>query len=189
MIYTGLRHRNSLFLILIISNLYLVIPYFIYEDGITSVNPEGLTAVTGVHAEAFANRLLALNLKCNVVNNEDYRPAMFEKLIWICTYMLVGSAKECTSVGQAGADHSDIVKKLVEELKAAVTSNEGIVFPDGTMDRLAAYTDVVKDFPCAVKEFKWRNEYFYNMGDDACPLHNRLLKECKEKSLLGFNLP
>ncbi len=50
-------------------------------DGITSVNPEGLTAATGVHAQAFADRLAALNLKCNVVTPEQYRPAMFEKLM------------------------------------------------------------------------------------------------------------
>jgi len=50
-------------------------------DGITSMNPEGLTASTGVHAQALAGRLAALNLKCNVVSSEDYRPAMFEKLM------------------------------------------------------------------------------------------------------------
>jgi hypothetical protein len=50
-------------------------------DGITSVNPEGLTAATGIHAQAFADRLAALGLKCNVVTPEEYRPAMFEKLM------------------------------------------------------------------------------------------------------------
>lgn len=50
-------------------------------DGITSVNPEGLTAATGLHAQAFADRLADLGLKCNVVSAEEYRPAMFEKLM------------------------------------------------------------------------------------------------------------
>jgi hypothetical protein len=50
-------------------------------DGVTRVNPEGLTAATGPHAQAFADRLAALNLKCRVVSPEDYRPAMFEKLM------------------------------------------------------------------------------------------------------------
>jgi len=50
-------------------------------DGITAVNPEGLTAATGLHAQALADRLAALNLKCNVVTPEQYRPAMFEKLM------------------------------------------------------------------------------------------------------------
>lgn len=50
-------------------------------DGVTTQNPEGLTAATGEHAQAFADRLAALNLKCNVVTPEQYRPAMFEKLM------------------------------------------------------------------------------------------------------------
>ena len=50
-------------------------------DGVTKVNPEGLTAATGLHAQAFADRLSSLNLKCNVVDAATYRPAMFEKLM------------------------------------------------------------------------------------------------------------
>ena len=50
-------------------------------DGITTVNPEGLTAATGEHAQVFADRLAELGLKCNVVSAEEYRPAMFEKLM------------------------------------------------------------------------------------------------------------
>ena len=113
---------------------------------------------------------------------------MFEKLIWISVYMLVGTAKECKSVGEAGEIHKDLVEKVVSELVSAVSKQEGIEFAAGTMARLAAYTEVVADFPCAVKEFEWRNQYFYNLGDDACPTQNALLRECKEKGLLGFEL-
>eukprot|EP00580_Thalassiosira_gravida_P003054 CAMPEP_0201603048 /NCGR_PEP_ID=MMETSP0492-20130828/3613_1 /ASSEMBLY_ACC=CAM_ASM_000837 /TAXON_ID=420259 /ORGANISM="Thalassiosira gravida, Strain GMp14c1" /LENGTH=310 /DNA_ID=CAMNT_0048066741 /DNA_START=53 /DNA_END=985 /DNA_ORIENTATION=- len=158
-------------------------------DGITSVNPEGLTAATGVHAQAFADRLASLGLKCNVVSASEYRPAMFEKLIWIATYMLVGTAKDCNSVGQAGSDHAQLVQDIISELVSAVGAKEGIAFPSGTIERLAAYTDVVTDFPCGVKEFEWRNKYFYDLGDDACPIHNGLLRECAEKGKLGFELP
>jgi hypothetical protein len=171
--------------------LYLSVPSLGAEpvDGITSVNPEGLTAATGVHAQAFADRLASLGLKCNVVSPEIYKPAMFEKLIWISTYMLVGTAKECKSVGQAGTEHAELVQKVVNELLAAVEKKEGIKFPQGAMERLAAYTDVVSDFPCAVKEFEWRNQYFYKLGDDECPTHNQLLRDCKEKGFLSFDLP
>ena len=50
-------------------------------DGVTSVNPDGLTAATGLHAQAFADRLAALGMKCRVVTQDEYRPAMFEKLM------------------------------------------------------------------------------------------------------------
>eukprot|EP00978_Attheya_sp_CCMP212_P041086 scaffold231193_cov53-Attheya_sp.AAC.1 len=103
--------------------------------------------------------------------------------------MLVGTAKECKSVGQAGSDHTELVQQVIGELLAAVSTKEGIEFEAGSVERLAAYTDVVTDFPCAVKEFEWRNQYFYNLGEDACPTHNGLLRECTEKGLLGFELP
>jgi hypothetical protein len=108
---------------------------------------------------------------------------------WISTYMLVGTAKECKSVGQAGSDHTELVQQVIGELLAAVSTKEGIEFQAGSVERLAAYTDVVTDFPCAVKEFEWRNQYFYNLGEESCPTHNGLLRECAEKGLLGFELP
>jgi hypothetical protein len=157
-------------------------------DGVTSVNPEGLTAAMGEWAEAFADRLDCLDLKCNVVGKEVYRAAMFEKLMWISTYMLVGTAKGCQTVGEAGRKYGDVVEQVVKEMVAAIGSKEGIQFSDGVVERLKAYTDVVDDFPCAVKEFEWRNKYFWDLGDDAVPTHNALLRECAEKDVLGFDL-
>ena len=52
-------------------------------DGITSYNPEGLTMATGTHATAFAQRLDALHMKCHIVEPSEYRPAMFEKLMYV----------------------------------------------------------------------------------------------------------
>ena len=112
-----------------------------------------------------------------------------ETISWIATYMLVGTAKNCSSVGQAGSDHKQLVEDVISELVSAVSAKEGIAFPSGTIERLAAYTDVVSNFPCGVKEFEWRNQYFYDLGDDACPIHNGLLRECEEGGKLGFALP
>ena len=65
------------------SLLYLSVPALGVKpvDGITTVSPEGLTAATGVHAQALADLLASLDLKCNVVSAQDYKPAMFEKLM------------------------------------------------------------------------------------------------------------
>jgi hypothetical protein len=156
-------------------------------DGVTSVNPEGLTAATGTHAQAFADRLAALDLKCRVIQAEQYKPAMFEKLIWISTYMLVGTAKDCKSVGQAGQDYKELVETVISELISAVSAKESVSFEAGAVERLAAYTDVVADFPCGVKEFEWRNQYFYTLGD-ACLTHNTLLRECAKAGKLNFEL-
>ena len=40
-------------------------------DGKTDANPEGLTAVTGKHAEAFAARLAAGDLSCKVSSRQE----------------------------------------------------------------------------------------------------------------------
>jgi ketopantoate reductase len=103
--------------------------------------------------------------------------------------MLVGSAKGCQSVGQAGSEYKDLVEQVIAELVAAVSAREGIEFEPGTIERLRAYTDVVADFPCAVKEFEWRNRYFYDLGDEACPAHNALLRDCASQGKLTFELP
>lgn len=65
--------------------------------------------------------------------------------------MLVGTVKDCSSVGQAGNEHKQLVEDVIAELVAAVSAKEGISFTSGTIERLAAYTDVVADFPCGVK--------------------------------------
>ena len=98
-------------------------------------------------------------------------------------------APEAPVGGEAGSKHGELVEQIVNELVAAVSAKEGITFPEGTMARLAAYTDVVADFPCGVKEFEWRNKYFYDLGDEAVPIHNSLLKDCAERGLLSFELP
>jgi hypothetical protein len=59
------------------------------KDGITSENPEGLTAATGIHAQAFADRLAALGLRCKVVSREEYKSSMFEKLMYVSNKLLL----------------------------------------------------------------------------------------------------
>lgn len=52
-------------------------------DGKTDVNPEGLSAAYGEHAEAVAARLHAGGLSCKVLGREEFTQAMLEKLVWI----------------------------------------------------------------------------------------------------------
>ena len=80
-------------------------------DGKTDVNPEGLTAAFGKHAQTFADRLAIADLSCKaspspcifmftsgvlcwpyavhynpspqVLNKTDFQKSMLEKLIWI----------------------------------------------------------------------------------------------------------
>ena len=52
-------------------------------DGVTDLNPEGLTSACGKHAEAFAQRLRGKGLACHVLPPAEFKARMLEKLIWI----------------------------------------------------------------------------------------------------------
>ncbi|EFJ52681.1 hypothetical protein VOLCADRAFT_54899 [Volvox carteri f. nagariensis] len=153
-------------------------------DGKTDVNPEGLTAAYGRHAQAVADRLHSGGLSCKVLGKKDFTRAMLEKLVWISAYMLVG-AKHKVSVGQVEAQHTGEVSELIRELCTAGAAELGVELAGGEVERLNAYARSVAHFPTAVKEFSWRNGWFYGLTQkaltagrpDPCPLHTQLLTE------------
>ena len=62
-----------------------------------------------------------------------------------------------------------------------VTRKTGVKFGPGCSERLCAYARSVAHFPTAIKEFEWRNGYFWNISEEAeekgepdpCPTHTR----------------
>eukprot|EP01025_Chloroclados_australasicus_P005215 TRINITY_DN11504_c0_g2_i8.p3 TRINITY_DN11504_c0_g2~~TRINITY_DN11504_c0_g2_i8.p3 ORF type:complete len:189 (+),score=28.22 TRINITY_DN11504_c0_g2_i8:199-765(+) len=154
------------------------------QDGKTDLNPEGLTAAYGPHAQAIATRLHSNNLSCNLPDLDGFRQAMLEKLIWICAFMLVGARHGCT-VGEVEKSYQEEVQQLCAELGPCGEKALGIKLENAWVDRLYAYARSVARFPTVVKEFEWRNGYFYNIskealekGDsDPCPTHTAWLKE------------
>ncbi|GBF98408.1 hypothetical protein Rsub_10473 [Raphidocelis subcapitata] len=153
-------------------------------DGKTEVNPEGLTAAYGPHAEAIAARLHAGGLSCQVLGKEAFTQAMLEKLAWISAFMLVG-VKHGATVGEVEARHTQEVSALLSELLAEGSAAMGVPEAPGAVERLLAYARSVSHFPTAIKEFEWRNGWFYGLSQmslrsdepDPCPLHTALLKE------------
>lgn len=156
-------------------------------DGKTDTNPEGLTAAYGKWAYAVAARLEAGGLSCKVLDKEAFQKQMLEKLIWIASFMLVGARHPGATVGAVEKDFRSEVSSLITELANAAASEKGIAFEDNMEERLCAYSRAVAHFPTAVKEFKWRNGWFYSISQkaisegkpDPCPLHTQWLKELK----------
>ncbi|GAV91700.1 hypothetical protein CFOL_v3_35090 [Cephalotus follicularis] len=154
-------------------------------DGKTDTNPEGLTAAYGKWAYAVAARLQSGGLSCKVLDKESFQKQMLEKLIWICAFMLVGARHPGATVGAVEKEFRSEVSCLIAELASAAASEKGIVFEEAMEDRLCAYSRAVAHFPTAVKEFKWRNGWFYSLSNkaiaegklDPCPLHTTWLKE------------
>ncbi|KAL2462223.1 hypothetical protein Adt_45643 [Abeliophyllum distichum] len=141
----------------------------------------------GKWASSVAARLHAGGLSCKVLEKGEFQKQMFEKLIWICAFMLVGARHPGATVGVVEKEYRSEVSSLIAELEAAAAAEKGIVFDGAMEDRLCAYSRAVAHFPTAVKEFKWRNGWFYSLSEkaiaqgksDPCPLHTAWLKELK----------
>ncbi|GAU25605.1 hypothetical protein TSUD_260390 [Trifolium subterraneum] len=129
-------------------------------DGKTDTNPEGLTAAYGKWSLAVAERLQAGGLSCKVLDKEAFEKQMLEKLIWICSVMLVGARHGGVPVGVVEKEFHSELCSLIAELASAAASEKG---------------------------FKWRNGWFYSLFEkataqgkpDPCPLHTQWLKELK----------
>ncbi|KAI3785958.1 hypothetical protein L1987_45084 [Smallanthus sonchifolius] len=156
-------------------------------DGITDTNPEGLTRAFGKWGSAVAARLHAGGLSCKVLEKEAFQKQMLEKLIWLSAFMLVGERHPGATVGVVEKDFRSEVGSLIGELAAVAAAEKGIIFDDGMEDRFCSYARAISYFPTAVKEFKWRNGWFYSLSEkaiaqgkqDPCPLHTAWLKELK----------
>lgn len=152
-------------------------------DGITELNPDGLTSATGKWAPAFRARLADKGLRCHVKDGDDFKRAMLEKHCWICAFMLVGAVHDGITVGRVEKERKMQLSELIEEMVAAGEEKLGVKLSSGYIDRLCAYARAVSHFPTAVKEFEWRNGWFYDIsqkalenGDpDPLPLHTNLL--------------
>lgn len=154
-------------------------------DGKTDTNPEGLTAASGKWAPAVAARLHSAGLSCQVLSAEEFQKPLLEKLIWISAFMLVGARHPGASVGIVEKDYTNEVTALIKELAGAASAAKGVTFDAGIEDRLCAYARSVAHFPTALKEFEWRNGWFYGLSQkamasgssDPCHLHTSWLKE------------
>ena len=74
-------------------------------DGVTDVNPEGLTAANGEHAAAFAAGWRTRVWRATCSTTLAFKASAFEKLIRISAFMLVGAAHPGATVGDVESTH------------------------------------------------------------------------------------
>lgn len=163
------------------ANLYFAIPKLGAKpiDGVTETNPEGLTAVCGKWEGSFSERIQKADLTCRVLKERDFRRSQLEKLIWISVFNLIGAVHGNVSMGEVAQLHQKEVTEMSIELAQMVRFTLTVGMLPNIEDRLLAYARVVKDFPTALKEFKWRNGFFYdysmlakkNKFNDPTPMH------------------
>ena len=115
----------------------------------------------------------------------------------------VGALNGGVTVGDVESKHADQLQALVAELCAAGEAELGVTLPPGAYDRLAAYGRMVAHFPTAVKEFEWRNGWFYRyslMGGmrelpdgrkiempDPTPMHSEYLQVLVDRGELDVS--
>ncbi|PXF43360.1 hypothetical protein BWQ96_06923 [Gracilariopsis chorda] len=163
-------------------------------DGITETDPEGLTTVCGKWEGAFAERLEKAGLTCKVLKERDFRRSQLEKLIWISVFNLLGAVHGKIPVGEVARMHVKEVTEMGVELATMIRFTLTVGMMPNIEKRLIAYGNCVKDFPTALKEFKWRNGFFYDYSmlakrnglPDPTPMHTGYLEDGKSMGLIDW---
>eukprot|EP00277_Geminigera_cryophila_P044554 CAMPEP_0173068282 /NCGR_PEP_ID=MMETSP1102-20130122/7316_1 /TAXON_ID=49646 /ORGANISM="Geminigera sp., Strain Caron Lab Isolate" /LENGTH=275 /DNA_ID=CAMNT_0013936105 /DNA_START=65 /DNA_END=892 /DNA_ORIENTATION=- len=163
-------------------------------DGITELNPEGLTAATGKWAPQVAARLRGAGLTCKIVEEDSFRASMFEKHMWISAFMLLGVHHKGT-VGDVQSKHAGDLKKMIGEMMQVLVEERNVHFTPGVEERLLAYAKTVAHFPTALKEFEWRNQFWLDLTrareaagkEDMTPFHTKLLLQAKDDGHVSFD--
>lgn len=148
-------------------------------DGITEKNPDGLTSVCGKWEGAFADRIQKSGMTCKVLKERDFRRGQLEKLIWISVFNLIGAVHGKIPMGEVSDMHEKEVTEMSVELATMVRFTLTVGMLPNIEERMLAYGKAVKHFPSALKEFKWRNGFFYDYSmlakkngfPDPTPMH------------------
>lgn len=148
-------------------------------DGVTEKSPGGLTSVCGKWEGAVTGRLRKAKLKCKILKNKDFRRSQLEKLIWICVFNLIGAVHGNISMGEVSRMHVKEVTELATEMAQMVRFTLTVGMLPDIEERLLAYGHKVKDFPTALRDFEWRNGFFYDYSQlamkngfpDSTPMH------------------
>lgn len=163
-------------------------------DGKTETNPEGLTSVCGKWEGAVSERIQRAGLSCKIVKERDFRRGQLDKLIWICTFNLIGAVHGNINMGEVSDMHVREVTEMSNELAQMVRFTLTVGMMPDIEKRLLAYGRAVKDFPSGLKEFKWRNGFFYDYSQlakrngfpDPTPMHSDYLEQGKSMGLIDW---
>lgn len=143
------------------------------------------SVVTGLMSTDFVQLMTALNLQCTAITKTQFLLEMLEKLLWNCVFGLLCQVHDST-VGDVVKHRRDQVDSLSIELLNVACNELGLDLPStdeqtSLTDRLCAYSLSISNYKGAIKEWKWRNGWFWErQRDDDC-LHAVLLRQAGVK--------
>jgi hypothetical protein len=100
-------------------------------------------------------------------------------------------------MGEVVAKHRDEVEELMAEMSTMVRFTLTVGMSSNMNNRLCDYAKTVKDFPTGLKEFEWRNGYFYKHSKlmtsrafpDPTPMHTGYLEDGRSMGIISWELP
>ena len=139
----------------------------------------GRSVVTGPRSADVVDLMKALNLSCRAVTKSQFLLEMLEKLLWNCVFGLLCQVYD-VSVGSVVEYHRDQVRTLTVELLQVACTALNLELPSPTeqealIERLCEYSLTIASYKGAVKEWKWRNGWFWDRQKDDESLHAKLL--------------
>ncbi len=144
------------------------------------------SVVTGPHAESMRWLMNALNLQCTVISKEQFLAEMLEKVLWNCVFGLLCDVYDCT-VGELVTTHREDVSTLTSELCAVALPVLGISTAQLPLEpllrRLCAYSLSIADYRGALKEWSWRNGWFWLQDSNEDSVHASFLRKVNPELL------
>ena len=143
-------------------------------------------------------------LICREVMQRDGRRNMLEKLVFTSAYNLVGAVHGGITVGEVASKHKDEVGAMCRELASFIRYTLSVSLFSGLDDRLASYARHLEFLPTSLKEFEFRNGYFYRYSlmagtrttadgrkveiPDTTPIHTEYLLFAVENGIIPQEL-
>lgn len=173
-------------------------------DGVHSAAADGLTQVHGKWAGAVAMRMGTGGLLCREVMDRDGRRGVLERLVFVSAYNLVGAVHGGLTVGEVALHHREEVGAMCRELASFIRYTLSVSLFSGIDDRLNAYARHMEFLPTAIKDFRFRNGYFYRYAlmagtrttadgrkidvPDTTPIHTEYLLFARDNGIIPAEL-
>ena len=139
------------------------------------------SVVTGPQSDVFVWLMTRLGLQCKAVEQSVFFVEMLEKLLWNCVFGLLCDVFDIP-VGQIVEEHHSAVSRLTVELLDVAIPELGLDYSqvnnEALLERLCTYSMSIPLYKGALKEWSWRNGWFWSRQNDTtyATNHGKYLK-------------